>query len=210
MKGLNLNINPVGIKNKIIALKNELKDYYTGADVFHDDKTETKAHILELMLGSLAVVAAAGIAMKFGKSYALPKLSVPEFRKDGYFRNGLAYYKGNLFNGKIIKPLNDDTVSTLSYYQGRLKNVVNFDSISHKFNMQKKYMYDEDGRLKCVATKMLDNILHSYYKDNGIIAHYKDGKLSKKIVPLKDSRIKVIDYSDAMKGVVCEIKGNIK
>lgn len=202
MKGIVLNISPTVIKNKLLAFKNEMKEYYTGDNVFQDDKTTAKAHLLEFALVSVAALAVAGIALKMGKNYDLPKLPMKEFRKTGVFKSGCAYYKGEPFSGKIIKYFDNNTVSTLSYYEGKLRTVTSFDSIGTRFIMQKRYMYDSQDKINCIAVKEFDNIVHTYLTEGGGLTQYRNGKLSKVIRHVKDGAIQVVDYSNNPKGSI--------
>ncbi len=205
MKGITLNISPAIIKNRLIAFKNEMKEYYIGDNIFQDEKTATKAHLLEIALVSLAALAAAGIALKTGKNYDLPKLQMEEFRKKGVFKLGYAFYKGEPFNGKIIKYFDNNTVSTLSYYEGKLRTVTNFDSIGKRFIMQKRYIYDSQDKITCLAIKEFDNIVHTYLTEGGGLTQFRNGKLDKIIRPAKEGIIQVIDYSVNPRGVIKSI-----
>ena len=101
LKGKNLNISPVNIKNKLCAFKNELKEYYSPDNVMPDEKTKTKVRILQGSLLCLAALAVGAVALKKSGKFDLDVLTFKQFKKGGFTRGGITYHENKHFNGKI-------------------------------------------------------------------------------------------------------------
>lgn len=200
LKGKNLNISPVNIKNKLCAFKNELKEYYSPDNVMPDEKTKTKVRILQGSLLCLAALAVGAVALKKSGKFDLDVLTFKQFKKDGFTRGGITYYENKPFNGKIRKYMDDKTLSVISYYNGKLESVCHYDPSTAKVLKRKKYIYDKEYNLRRVCTNgpKFSSVLS--IEESGRIVNERNGKITRVIQPLSGSRLRITDYSNCSTG----------